>query len=947
MSSETQNTGQIEQKKQPRLYKRGNDDIDLDEYIRTAEAEFDIWLADSRLKDKQKKEVRDAYRQLLQGISEGNVTYKIGGGYDNSIGINNATKGFDAAGLAAGFLGNVLRNQAVYTQPTNTDIIDSSKTKYEGAKTIGTRGLQQLLGEAGNIQYFINQDDLVDGKRGHTNRIKLIQDYLNDIAAEGNWDKYFTGYTSEQKDQWFKDYEKYGKNIDLNQNGLIDENEYLGLSRLLGLNNIEQLLFTGQAYKVAPQTEKVYTNENEYRSEKHPKSTQTLAQPRIIQSDKHNYPQQLRTLIVNKLANKNEQQLLNIIKQSLSTPLNGQVATNIPEIPYVTNNYILSTSLEIARRNGFLHQFQEGSNQFYIPIESSDLTGKSSGLVYQISQDGKHQILEMDRNDIPYFTNQWHQDFMNQIPSNKNGGVLKFDGGGKTGILSFNQNRNNIYFTGDFGTYDNWHARNIILPWLTAYQDAKSTDWEDLIKKGLNSWNDAGGFDWYNATDEQRKHGMQSAGTQAHQQYVIDYLPGLNTEIAKHMSNYNVPVGANTNDRFIDGVLKGTDTDFGIQTGNRRPTIHIKSSGQELMDWDNFYRNLGYIGRYKYLDHWVPTKENKNQDGLVLFTQDLNQSDTDEPYDGSDFIENQTITTDNPADTYKKVFGDTVDEDTLPNGTSKKNISDFIQNLGPDLLGAGRLWASLRTNNKVYNTIRPSLKPVLKNTYERFSPVTGNFQMMQLKNRQAAQGLFQANQPFTSDASLTAARMHEGQKWANQLQTEGFLVDDQEIRRTRAEALARIEDNMARRSENANFDNASINQTNREIAQLGATRLKSNWQSWDNYLQGIETRLRTKFDSDRERANSFYDKLATYQAEKWYNDATEKARNAYNAYITANPTTDPSVGWNRYKDYVKFMREARNRANSMIYSDMASRYNLNYYNPYTDESNTLFRWRYE
>lgn len=57
-----------------------------------------------------------------------------------------------------------------------------------------------------------------------------------------------------------------------------------------------------------------------------------------------------------------------------------------------------------------------------------------------------------------------------------------------------------------------------------------------------------------------------------------------------------------------------------------------------------------------------------------------------------------------------------------------------MANLAPDLVGAGRLWASLHTNNRVANTIRPTLKPVLKDTYERYSPVTGAFSTMQFKN---------------------------------------------------------------------------------------------------------------------------------------------------------------------------------------------------------------------
>ena len=89
--------------------------------------------------------------------------------------------------------------------------------------------------------------------------------------------------------------------------------------------------------------------------------------------------------------------------------------------------------------------------------------------------------------------------------------------------------------------------------------------------------------------------------------------------------------------------------------------------------------------------------------------------------------------------------------------------------MAPDLLGAGRLFASLRANNRITDILRPSLNPVLKDTYERYSPVTGAFSQMQLRNRQGAETLSQSYRPFTSDSSLAAARMLEGQRQANDL----------------------------------------------------------------------------------------------------------------------------------------------------------------------------------
>lgn len=97
------------------------------------------------------------------------------------------------------------------------------------------------------------------------------------------------------------------------------------------------------------------------------------------------------------------------------------------------------------------------------------------------------------------------------------------------------------------------------------------------------------------------------------------------------------------------------------------------------------------------------------------------------------------------------------------------NFLNMAADWAPDLLGAGRLFASLRANNRITDILKPSLNPVLKDTYERYSPVTGAFSQMQLRNRQGAETLSQSYRPFTSDSSLAAARMLEGQRQANDL----------------------------------------------------------------------------------------------------------------------------------------------------------------------------------
>lgn len=60
--------------------------------------------------------------------------------------------------------------------------------------------------------------------------------------------------------------------------------------------------------------------------------------------------------------------------------------------------------------------------------------------------------------------------------------------------------------------------------------------------------------------------------------------------------------------------------------------------------------------------------------------------------------------------------------------------------------------------------------------------------------------------------------MLEGQRSANDLQYQGFIADDREIKRTQAEALQRQEGNIARRSGLANENRDAIIANNQAVA---------------------------------------------------------------------------------------------------------------------------------
>ena len=147
---------------------------------------------------------------------------------------------------------------------------------------------------------------------------------------------------------------------------------------------------------------------------------------------------------------------------------------------------------------------------------------------------------------------------MKIIPKYDIGSAIQFyvPGQIKRGILTSYPKGNNIYYNQDWNGYNDWHSKNIVLKGYNTIQNPESRDWEDYLKKGMDSWNDAGGFDWlYSDNPSYRQHRLQSAGTKTHQDLVIKDYDWLNTIIGDedNYSKYNIPSNSFTADRFENG----------------------------------------------------------------------------------------------------------------------------------------------------------------------------------------------------------------------------------------------------------------------------------------------------------------------------------------------------------------------------------------------------------
>ena len=86
--SQAEKTNTSDTSKKPRLYSRGNDQINLDDYVRNLESGFDAWLNSRKIKDKHKDAVREAYREMVTRLNsgDGSFTSRLGGGFQDSTG---------------------------------------------------------------------------------------------------------------------------------------------------------------------------------------------------------------------------------------------------------------------------------------------------------------------------------------------------------------------------------------------------------------------------------------------------------------------------------------------------------------------------------------------------------------------------------------------------------------------------------------------------------------------------------------------------------------------------------------------------------------------------------------------------------------------------------------------------------------------------------------------
>ena len=203
--------------KTPRLIKRGNEDIDLDRFIKNLDYNYKNWRDSRRLNNKQKEQLDIAYRYLLDKYNSGEAVPEIGGRSRMLSDIGNFTGNYDALKWAQSYFDDVLRHQEVYKAPEPEDLNKKRSTyfsDYFSKKNYNSSLIKQLYKDKNEYDSWIH-DMLFE----FANDIKDDDDYKNGLLEALN--KAYTDKTLSTRE--LLDFGKY--NIDTSRFIFDDEEE--------------------------------------------------------------------------------------------------------------------------------------------------------------------------------------------------------------------------------------------------------------------------------------------------------------------------------------------------------------------------------------------------------------------------------------------------------------------------------------------------------------------------------------------------------------------------------------------------------------------------------------------------------------------------------------------------------------------------------------------------
>ena len=884
------------QENSPKLYNHYDNQYNFSDLQRLVDTTLPAYLDSIDGDDYDKQQIKLAVYNLLNGIGDNTVTFKNGrfvdseGRYKNGLYYDkdgtqkySDKKKRDYYGIGATFLFNQMNRVPKYQE----EVVE--KPKWDNSSTPRELFLKGVFNSTTpDINYFLDLDPYNEetGTRGITNRAKVIKDWIDSAINDSIFNGY--DYSDQDKAQFLANARKASEVLSDNS---IDPGDYLYLSRAfpdIKWDNlfsrdkqIAQQEGTQETQEETPQQELTQQGFNDWLNETWQRKPNDSGDYVIKPTD--NLGQWTSSKYVNFLRGLNDHDLAKYFQASVNNPNidfskfpGFREAVGGKKIP-VSSQWVTKVIINLLNEKDKLIQDPNNSNIYYIPGAVD--TDTNSGYYYDASTKTVHKI---SVRDIPYWQDRlWNQYSGNNMESwtgryftqyKKEGGVIK----AQTGVK--------------FGQNANWYT-GVFLPSL------------DHILEGLGKDKDY--YQWLNGMQSAHSKLYKSAGTNWQNIAYRDNAVGDYQN--KYKSGYNGEWGDNT---------IGYNS-LGIQNAQNLGMFDVSGRKRTSGDWSNkqYTTDNLYSGITDYR-RLLGRKGDYTPEQLKEVQEKFKNKGFDFYLDSDDYYKLRPLSAltglNQPINipTVESSLSETPELANNPSAvdlTRGKEKDDL--NKGqikmPDLTGVGRLFLSLHTNRKIENILKNANRPYLINTYERYSPVTGAFSEMQLRNRQAADLRRQANRPFTSDSRLQLAGKLEADRQARDLEYQGFLADDKEIKRTQEAALARQEDNMARRSQVANINRKSILDKIKEDAQIEVSRRLSDYQGIDNFLKEATARRYTRMQEDKQNRMQ----TAVNQVTRDYNQALQDINDWYTS-IHPGATQEDMM---KDPTYTSMVREAVSR----------------------------------
>lgn len=874
------------------------------------------------LKDEEKNRdaLNQAYNYMLDGIANGTVTIKNGNFYTTD---QNILDNKDIFGQVTYYLKSQLGKSEEYISPEEKRKVDFSNDAFR--KNFNNYVFNS---DDFNLNDFIELDPLDEktGKRGTTNRINAIKEYLDQI----DFNRDFKNLDEPTKVRYQKYIENAKKAISDNT---ISSNEYLDLSRLFGYGGQWNKIFTTEGTPAEPDKEKMPAQEvpaqqtpqqllDNFMINEIPEFTGQESEYELNTPKFGRYTFQIWENIMKNINNNDLVRMMDLLNDNTNINLSNmkyvvesakKTGAAKLRIAYPDNAQSRSFVLNTMKYRNLLTKIGDGLYMYYSnrspyaliwDEKQNKLYKKAARNVEYIVKSKLNEFNQTNGNtEGSWYKKYQQQDDTSGVESAKNGGVLKASGGLNFNLAVGNNEDKNIKL-----------PNGLTIPLLSNINPAK------LPEGGFDDFNQAVIYNDEDLLDSNRlkrvwnketgKYELAKRGDQAATDNIstgnkLYDVEGIEGSQEKDENLYKVSWNENWINRLMNNpklaeafarrymaLNEATDKEQSKNWFNQDGSFNyenfkkqIPTNNGKLFVWSDGLNGIGhdvYTGRMygiatgdgsvKYYNH-IP--EGWQISGDKIKFDDITNLYMLTPKSGEQKVENQ----------------DQAGE-RIP---GKENIKDLnIKNPYDDRskensLALLRLIKTLDNNRKNANILRNGTTLKQYDTYETYAPIKGAYSIKSTLANQAADIQSRmANQGFV-DWKQQALANSLAQSQADQYNEKGIASDVQERQRTEAISRELQERNLARRQEvaNKNIDESALYR--QQLASIDASRNMKDHESWDTYLKQIEEQLRSDRVDKQNKYEDYIQKVIAGRVAEKYTNKINAIQAKFDAWAAENP----------------------------------------------------------